>query len=86
VTPEEYKGHLDVLASVFRMVGMLPLNEMQEYLSTAQTLAPIIDPTAYRNGGSIRLDDQQDMLDAAAGVTRALARVARRNGIEYAGG
>jgi hypothetical protein len=79
----EYEQSMEVLTSVCRMMSMLPIDALQDHLQQAQALGPVIDPTAYRDGGAARLQDQQDLLDAASGVIRAVRRIARRNGIEF---
>lgn len=80
---EEYKAHLDILTAVCRTIGMLPIAEMAAHLEQLEALAPVIDPTAYNNGGAKNLQDQSDLIEGAAQVHRAMLRIARRNGVGW---
>jgi hypothetical protein len=78
MTGEEYRAAMDQLAFAVRCVQLLPLDEMREHLGKAETLGPILDPTAYQRGGADNLDDQRDILDAAYAVRRATERIRER--------
>lgn len=75
---EQYRAGLDFLAGVLRPVQLVSLDQLREYLEKAETLGPLLDPTAYMRGGRDNLADQRDLLDAAAAVQRALTRIRER--------
>lgn len=74
----QYEAALEMLAQAFRLVQLVPIEPLREHLAKVETLGPILDPTAYMRGGRERLADQRDVIEAAAGVWRALDRVRAR--------
>jgi hypothetical protein len=75
---EQYRLWMDALVETFRPVQLVPLDEMREHLGRAETLGPILEPTAYQRGGADNLDDQRDILNAAYAVRRATERIRER--------
>jgi hypothetical protein len=69
---EAYPNLLDVLVQVCRALLPLPLAQMASVNETMQTLAPIVEPTAYMRGGMENLRDQRRVIDAAANLHRVL--------------
>lgn len=74
----QYEAGLEMLAQAFRLVQLVPIEPLREHLSKAETLGPILDPTAYMRGGRERLQDQRDVIEAAAAVWKAVDRVRAR--------
>lgn len=78
LTDAEYRSHMDLVAAAVRMLRILPLQQLRDIVERAETLAPLLEPTAYQRGGADNLLDQRDILDAAIGLVRAAERVEQR--------
>jgi len=83
LTAEQYQAAMDLLAQAFRMVQLVPVAALRDHLSRAETLGPMLDPTAYMRGGRENLEDQADVIKAASAVMNALERIAKRRGLEH---
>lgn len=76
----EYRSHMDLLAAASNILLMLPLVELRDTVEAAETLGPLLEPTAYQRGGSENLRDQRDLLDAAVRLKLVAERIhARRH-------
>lgn len=64
MTGDEYTATLDALTGLCQALQRLDLHGALEVVSRAQTLGPILDPTAYRDSGS-RLTDAERLLRSA---------------------
>jgi len=69
---EAYPQLIDFLANLVRPFLMLPLQEMAAANEHWQTVAPILEPTAYQRGGANNLRDQRRVIDAAAALQQVL--------------
>lgn len=82
---EQYRATFDMIAQCFKPIQLLPLAELRDDLSRAETLGPLLEPTAYIRGGRENLADQADLLAAAFEVRKAMERIAKRRGIAMVG-
>lgn len=78
INSEQYRAGMDAIAEAFRIVLLIPLDELREFHAHAETLGPMLDPTMYMRGGADRLADQRDLLDAAEAVQAAGRRIKER--------
>jgi hypothetical protein len=74
---DDYRGGLDILTAAARIVLLVDVQPMLDYLSRVETLGPVLDPTAYLRG-SRNLRDQRELLEAAAAFRAALERIRAR--------
>lgn len=81
ITPELYPTALDALTSIGRMAlqiaDQVNVTEMRSICEQHQTLAPLLDPTAYQRGGDLNLRDQAAFLRAFDEFVTALRRLDR---------
>lgn len=82
---DQYVATMKMIATTLRPIQLVPLADMREFLSTAEIIGPMIDPTAYIRGGRDSLADQADLLDAVDAVQRVMRRIAKRRGVEILG-
>ena len=73
-----WTDYMDVVSSVVRTVSILPIRDMLDQLGQMETLAPILEPTAYQRGGGDNLRDQRDVLEALRGVQVAVDKITAR--------
>jgi hypothetical protein len=71
----DYMMALECLTGLCRSINLLPLEAMQRENEQMQTLGPILEPTAYRDGGCTNLDDQRRIIDAARELQLVCERV-----------
>lgn len=66
-TPSRSEGELvfDSLAAIVGALDAMPLGRLLSTVVTHRTTAPLLDPTAYINGGAKNLEDQERLLRAA---------------------
>lgn len=79
---QEYPQLIDHLTTLVRPLLLLPLAEMASANEHMQALGPILQPTAYRDGGGTNLHEQRRVIDAALALRRVLDSLAPevRNG------
>ena len=65
----EYKADMDKAVLFCQVLITLPVEKMANHLEHVHAVAPILDPTAYRNG--------MDNLEQQAAVVRALGAALR---------
>lgn len=78
---EQYRTYMDVIVNVLRVlnaVGPDVIRGLETFLRKAETLAPILDPSAYMRGGADNLANQRDVLTAMIAVRSALDRIEKR--------
>lgn len=61
----DYETALECLQGLLRALNLLPLERMLAEVEQMQVLGPILDPTAYRDGGGRNLADQRRIIAAA---------------------
>lgn len=64
-TPLDYETALDCLTGLCRGINLLPLEHMQDQIAQMEAIGPVLEPTAYRDGGSRNPADQRRIIDAA---------------------
>lgn len=57
MTREEYRQHLEEAYLLVKLAAGLPLDEMLAAASLAESTAPILDPTLYREKGKALRED-----------------------------
>lgn len=82
MTGDEYRTHMDLLAAACRTLLLLPVDELLATVQHAETVGPILEPTAFLRGGGDNLAAQREVLEAA----QALCRVAERYQAPRVGG
>lgn len=70
MTDEEYKHGMDVLMAAGRMILLVDVGALRDVVAKSETVAPILEPTAYMRGGGQRLAQQREFLDAMAQVRK----------------
>ena len=65
MTDAEYRAGMDALSGAVRTLRLLPLKELDDALHGVESMAPYLDPTAFRDGGAKRLAAQRRLIDAA---------------------
>lgn len=68
----DYVEHLESLMTAAALLAVLPLQQMTFANERMQTLAPVLEPTAYQRGGGQRLHEQRRVIDAARALQRVL--------------
>jgi hypothetical protein len=59
IDEDVYRTELQRAYIVLAVVAMMPLDEMIDEISRAEALAPILDPTAFREKGRAMLEDRR---------------------------
>lgn len=77
----EYTDTLDVVTGLVRSLLLIPADRMLTTLARIETVAPILDPTAYRNGGMINLDDQRRLIQAVDQLREVAIEIREREGV-----
>lgn len=79
MSDNDYRGHMDVLASAGRSLLLVAetvdVPELLRIVNEAETLGPILEPTAYQRGGGTNLTDQRRFLEAIQAFQRACQSV-----------
>jgi hypothetical protein len=78
MTDIEYRGHLQRLALISTLVADVPIAELHNHVTHAETLGPILEPTAWIRGGADNLTDARDLIDAAAPLVSFGERLQRK--------
>lgn len=76
MTNDAYREAMDQVSSVVLLIRVLPVSQLLAAISKAEALGPILEPTAYRDGGARRLAEQQQVLEALAKVQELAERLA----------
>jgi hypothetical protein len=77
----EYRAHMNALAALVRVMRTLPVDALLDIVQRCETVAPLLEPTAYMRGGSRRLDEQRRLLTAARDLVRVAEAIGRENGV-----
>lgn len=66
LTEHEYKAHLHKLALAATVIADIPIADLRNFITHAETLGPILAPTEWLYGGADNLREHEDMVQAAA--------------------
>lgn len=75
----DYVAKMDRLCLLAGLLKDEPIVEMLNHIEHLHAVAPILDPTAYRDGMK-NLDDQRDLLEALRQVQRVVHKAAKERG------
>ena len=75
MTGADYRFGMDLVAAACRLLLVVPVDELLATVEHAETVGPILEPTAFLHGGGDNLAAQREILQAA----QALRRVAERH-------
>ncbi len=67
MTEDDYRTQMDWVITAPQIVRRAPIDELLEIVNKADTLGPVLDPTAYRNGGMLRVEQRvthRDLMEA----------------------
>ena len=70
----EYRGHFAQIQMMIILVADIPIVEMQNHITHVHSIAPILDPTAYRAGMG-NLEDQAEVLRGLAPFVRVARKI-----------
>lgn len=69
-----YISGMHTLTVAARLILLVDVDALRKVIAHAQTLAPVIEPTAYARGGGRRLAEQREFLDAVANLREVCER------------
>jgi hypothetical protein len=72
---QSYPQLIHMLALMCRPLLTLPLAEMAAVNEEFQTIAPIVEPTAYMRQGAENLHDQRKVIDGALALRRIMESI-----------
>jgi hypothetical protein len=76
ITNETYADEMGkVMIAVQILDIMCRIDELLDIVVKSETLAPILEPTAYIRGGRERLEEQRRVLSACAEVVRLVRQI-----------
>lgn len=82
IDPGHYVVALYALAAgaqaLIHVAGTIDLRAMSRHLATMDTIAPLLEPTAYNRGGELNLRDQETFLDATIAYIDTIRTLDRR--------
>lgn len=73
-----YEQQMNSLASLVGAIAKLDLDYLENCVSYAEALGPIVDPTAYRDGGGTNLQDQKKLVAAAQQLKKVVTDMQKR--------
>lgn len=83
-TNEEWSAALQTLIAMTRGFAQglraFPLDDMLRTIGKMETLAPILEPTAYQRGGMENLDNQRKLLQASKDYLAAIEKIGTSGG------
>lgn len=65
MTSIEYESQLQQLGMVAQLIADVPIADLLNHVTHAETLGPLLEPTAWIRGGGDNLRDARDLLEAA---------------------
>jgi hypothetical protein len=77
--PSQWESYLDLVKGITQGLAYIPARDMLREIAEMETLAPIMEPTAYINGGADNLRDQAELLRAVLGLQEAIEAIVTRN-------
>lgn len=78
--PIDFKSAMDRVMLAVSLLRLEPIDELREMVERAETLGPILEPTAYQRGGGTNLYHQRLILDAVANLARVADKIAPTGG------
>lgn len=63
---------------MYRIAEIVDLGELREHLEACATLAPILEPSAYSQGGRLEIQEQRTFLEATITYVESLRTLDRR--------
>ena len=78
LTEHEYKAHLHRLALAAKVISDIPIAELRNFITHAETLGPILEPTAWIRGGADNLREHEELVRAAGPLVAFGERLQRR--------
>ena len=76
----EYESSLQRLSMAAQLVADVPIADLLNHVSHAETLGPLLEPTAWIRGGGDNLRDARDLIEAARPLVYFGAKLASRSG------
>jgi len=80
MTSIEYEGQLQLLAMVAQLIADVPVADLLNHVTHAETLGPLLEPTAWIRGGGDNLQDARDLLEAAWPLVKFGSTLKEREG------
>lgn len=77
---DAWTTYMDVASDLARSLMLIPVRDMLNQLDQMEVLAPIMQPTRYRDGGADNLRDQADLLRSILEVQETLTKIMARHG------
>ena len=62
----EYEAAMTQIGLMAGLAADIDTAALQNHITTAETLGPILEPTAWLRGGGNNLQDQRELIDAFA--------------------
>ena len=84
MSPQAYRTQMDLLATCGRLVQMVDVDALLDVDQHADTVAPLVDPGAYRRSGT-NLADQERFLRAAADFRAVCVQLAAAGAADLTG-
>ena len=78
MTSIEYESQLQRLAMAAQLIADVPIADLLNHVTHAETVGPIIEPTAWIRGGGDNLRDARDLLEAASPLVSFGAKLVQR--------
>lgn len=73
-----WTSYMDLTMNLARNLMLIPARDMLHQIDQMDTLAPIMQPTRYRDGGADNLRDQAEVLRAVLEVQEVLTKIMER--------
>jgi hypothetical protein len=74
ITDAQYRTYMDLVTAACRVLLMVPVDELLAVVQRAETVGPILEPTAFLRGGGENLAAQREILQAAQRLRRIVER------------
>jgi hypothetical protein len=74
MTDAEYRTGMDLVSAACRMLLMVPIDDLLATVQHAETVGPILEPTAFLRGGGDNLAAQREILQAALRLRQVAER------------
>lgn len=79
---EEYEAAMTQIGLMAGLAADIDTAALQNHITTAETLGPILEPTAWIYGGDNNLRDQRELIDAFASFANKARKLKARLMIE----
>lgn len=81
MTSIEYESQLQRLAMMAVLIADVPIADLLNHVTHAETLGPLLEPTAWIHGGDKNLRDARNLLEAASPLVQFGARLEERTNV-----